>query len=182
MVGALGGYEVAVASHGYGRDGWSGRGRSGHRDVAVSVVGRRPRRSARLLFFLARGAWVVRQAWLSDSIAARALRPCGGYVLAAFPGFFAARVARQEGVTSLGGLRVGHVGGMVMRRSDFFVLIRVAGGVVSTADDADVIFVGGATDGGAGGGARGQAALVREQWLPDCISQWQRLPYASYAV
>lgn len=144
---------------------------------SVFVVGRRPRRSVRLLLSLAQGAWVVRDTWLLDSLRARCWKPCEDYVPSAFPGVIAARKSKADGKQPFKGLRVGYVGELHIEVAEFIQLVETAGGSFTNLC-VDVLVR------GIGGGDRlvgGVVPIVNQRWLPDSIARWERLPYADYS-
>lgn len=144
---------------------------------AVFVVGRRPRRSVRLLLSMAQGAWVVRDAWLLDSLSARCWMPCEQYVPSAFPGVLAARRSKADGGQLLNGLRVGYVGNLSITVDEFCQLVEAAGGCF--ANLCVEVFVQGT---GCGSGlTRGAVPVVNQRWLPDSIARWECLSYDDYS-
>lgn len=145
---------------------------------AVFVVGRRPRRSVRLLLSMTQGAWVVRDTWLLDSLSARCWKPCEDYVPTAFPGVLAARKSKEDGAQLLKGLRVGYMGDLNITVDEFIQLVEAAGGCF--ANLCVELYVRG-TDGG-DRLARGVVPVVNQRWLPDCIARWECLPYDEYAA
>lgn len=144
---------------------------------AVFVVGRRPRRSVRLLLSMAQGAWVVRDTWLLDSLTARCWKPCEDYVPTAFPGVVAAHNSKTGGVQLLKGLRIGYVGDLNIAVDEFIQLVEAAGGcftnlcveVLVRGADGDNLLPGGVVP------------VVNQRWLPDSIARWECLPFDDYA-
>eukprot|EP00170_Pyropia_yezoensis_P003915 contig_16238_g3926 len=144
---------------------------------AVFVVARRPRRSVCLLLSLAHGSWVVGEAWLVDSIQARAWLPYEDYMPAAFPGVLAARAARSAGKSLLKGLRVGTRGNLSMDIGDLRALLEAVGGRLGNNRDAAVVIVGKEPGGRVPALIADAAVMVNQLWLLDCIAQWQQLPH-----
>lgn len=160
-----------------------GRNESGEEDMkrkcvttpAVFVVGRRPRRSVRLLVALVRGAWIVRDSWLLSSICAGAWAPFTDHAVAAFSGSNAARTVLASGADRiLHGLRIGHKGRLAMEIPEFIELVTVAGGQ-AVQQLCDVIVVG--EGGGQGGATWDRAVLVTQRWLADFVCEWQMKSY-----
>lgn len=144
---------------------------------AVFVVGRRPRRSVRLLLSMAQGAWVVRDAWLLDSLSARCWMPCEQYVPSAFPGVLAARRSKADGGQLLNGLRVGYVGNLNITVDEFCQLVEAAGGCFANLC-VEVLVQG---TGCGSGLTRGAVPVVNQRWLPDSIARWECLSYDDYS-
>lgn len=92
----------------------------------IFVVGRRPRRSVRLLVSMASGCWVVSDTWLLDSLQQRAWKPCAEYVSPLLPGVLAARAAHAERRPLLDGLLVGCRGVLDVELDDFGLLVEAA--------------------------------------------------------
>lgn len=144
---------------------------------AVFVVGRRPRRSVRLLLSIAQGAWVVRDTWLLDSLTARCWKPCKDYVPSVFPGVLAARRSQENGKSLLKGLRVGYVGELNITVDEFIQLVETAGGCFTNLC-VEVLVRG---TGGNQGLLPGTVPVVNQRWLPDSIARWECLTYGDYA-
>lgn len=112
--------------------------RSGEAHEATHCICGSPgRRTLKLLFALARGAWVVSPQWLEQSVrAGRVLPPVLFECAAEIPGCVAARLhvaAEVGGVLSGLCVRVGdRVGGM--STAELELLLRTAGAQVETAD------------------------------------------------
>ncbi|KAK1868902.1 hypothetical protein I4F81_011384 [Pyropia yezoensis] len=144
----------------------------------IFVVGRRPRRSVRLLVSMASGCWVVSDTWLLDSLQQRAWKPCAEYVSPLFPGVLAARAAHAEKRSLLDGLLVGCRGVLDVDLDVFCLLVGAAGGRFGSRGAAVVV------EGGlAAHQVRlpGGAVYVNQRWLPDSIARWQVQPYEDYA-
>lgn len=173
-VRALGEYKVWRHRPSFGADG-----EPVVTSPAVFVVSVRPRRSVRLLVALTRGAWVVSDSWLLDSMRCRAWKPCHDYVPEAFPGVVAARNAHAAGESLLRGARVGFDGDLRIDVEEFIQLVEGAGGVFMNRG-ATVLVV--RASGGSDSRTRIVAArYVNEQWLPDTIARWKVQPYSNYA-
>lgn len=149
---------------------------------AVFVVARRPRRSVTLLLCLARGAWVVSESWLVDSIHARAWQPFELYVPKDFAGVLAARAARGRGESLFKGLRFGSRGILNMDIAHLRELVESTGGRLGSNRDANVVIVGREPGGRVPALFPEAAVMVNQLWLPDCVAQWKELPYDSYLV
>lgn len=143
----------------------------------VFVVGRRPRRSVRLLLSMAQGAWVVRDTWLLDSLRARCWKPYVEYVPSAFPGVLAARNSKMNGGLLFKGLRVGYIGDLSIAVDEFIQLVEAVGGCFANMC-VEVLVRGTGGDDQLMGGA---VAVVNQRWLPDSIARWECLPYGDYA-
>lgn len=145
----------------------------------VFVLGRRPRRTVRVLVAMARGCWVVGDMWLLDSLQQRAWKPCAEYVAPLCPAVPSARAAHAAGRTLLGGLLVGFNGALDVDEDVFRLLLEAAGGRFATRGAAVVVE-------GALQGSQvrlpGGAAVVNQRWLPDSIARWEALPYSDYVA
>lgn len=181
-VRALGGFKMATLTRRAVDDGEAEVERVPGEAPTVFVVARRPRRSVRLLLSLARGSWVVSEAWLVDSIRARAWQPFGMYIPKAFPGVLAARAACAQGESLFKGLRFGSRGTINMDVADLRELVECAGGRLGSNRDADVVIVGDESGGRVPALTVETAVMVNQLWLPDCVAQWKKLPFDSYVV
>lgn len=155
------------------------RARSAQSTADVFVVGRRPRRSVRLLLAMARGCWIVGDAWLLDSLHSRIWQPCDRYVPKDFPGVAAARAASDAGLSLLKGMLVGSWGTLDIDHDDFRRLVEAAGGQYSSAGAA--VIVQGDTTGSLAADSQERALCVNQLWLPDSISTWRVQSYDEYA-
>lgn len=177
-VTALGQYSLMAAPRRSAAAAASSTHGRAHSCPEVFVVGRRPRRSVRLLVALARGCWVVSDTWILDSVHARAWQPCARYVPRMFSGVPAARAAAKASKSLFNGLSIGWCGTLDVPHEDFSTLVEVAGGIV-TRLLAAVVVQGGAERNPAGA-AGPRAVFVNQGWLPDCIANWRVLAYDAY--
>lgn len=144
----------------------------------VFVVGRRPRRSVRLLVAMARGCWVVGDTWLLDSLHARSWQPCAQYVPRMFAGVPAARAAARASTSLFNGLSIGWCRTLDVPYNDFCALVEVAGGLVTSFRAA--VVVQGRGDSMPTSAAGPRAVLVNQRWLPDSLASWQVLAFNEY--
>lgn len=176
---ALGVYRMVVGQRKAGDDqAAASLARGACASPEIFVVGRRPRRSVRLLVSMASGCWVVSDTWLLDSLQQRAWKPCADYVSPLFPGVLAARAAHAERRPLLDGLLVGCRGVLDVDLDVFGLLVEAAGGRLGNRGAAVVVEGSLAAD-----QVRlpGGTVYVNQRWLPDSIARWKVLPYADYA-
>lgn len=179
---ALGGFKMVSVTRRATDDGEAEVQRVSGEAPTVFVVARRPRRSVRLLLSLARGSWVVAEAWLLDSIHARAWQPFQLYVPREFSGVLPARAARGKGESLFKGLRFGSRGTLNVDIADLRELVECTGGRLGNNRDASVVIVGREPGGRVPALFAESAVMVNQLWLPDCVAQWKKLPYDSYLV
>lgn len=146
----------------------------------VFVVGRRPRRSVRLLVAMAQGCWIVGDAWLLDSLQSRAWKRCDPNVPSEFPGVLAARAASSAGNSLLNGMLVGSWGKLGISHDDFCMLVEAAGGQYASAGAA--VIVQGDSTGALAADSEERAVSVNQLWLPDSISVWKVQAYDQYSA
>lgn len=141
----------------------------------VFVVGRRPRRSVRLLVAMARECWVVSDTWMLDSIHARKWQPCENYVSPMFAGAPAARAAAAACKSLFDGLSIGWCGDLDVAYDEFQQMAEVAGELVTSFGAAVVVQGQGERIPARAAGPR--AVFVNQRWLPDSIARWRVLAH-----
>lgn len=177
-VTALGRYRILGARRSTAGTGPASTHGHPHAYPEVFVVGRRPRRSVRLLVAMARGCWVVSDTWLLDSLHARSWQSCAQYVPRMFAGVPAARAAARASKSLFNGLSIGWCGKLDVPYDDFCALVEVAGGLVTSFRAA--VVVQGRGDSMSTSAAGPRAVLVNQRWLPDSLASWQVLAFNEY--
>lgn len=175
---------LVLGARGKGGVGGGGQTAGG---TAGGAAGGAPKRTVKVLNAILRGAWLVRDKWLYDSMEAGELLPEEGFETDAFPG---ARVSREkrvnhkEALAPLASLAVAIVDPDPEASERLKQLAGAAGAVVTSVTRAAVRVGGTAATGGSRSSRRNavDAPLVTAEWLYDTISNGERMPYSAYTM
>jgi len=145
------------------------------------------KRTLKVLQAILRGAWVLSEQWLFESLDADELLPEAGFETSAFVGARRARERRQAGepIQPLARTSVAIVEQDAAACERLVGLARLAGATLAPPTRADVVIdavahAKASSNGGASARRRGDGALVSAEWLYDSVSDCERKPVGAY--
>ena len=145
------------------------------------------KRTLKVLQAILRGAWVLTERWLFESLEADELLPEAGFETSAFVGAHRARERRQAGepIQPLARTSVAIVEQDAAACERLVSLARLAGATLAPPTRADVVIdavahAKASSNGGASARRRGDGALVSAEWLYDSVSDCERKPVGAY--
>ena len=145
------------------------------------------KRTLKVLQAILRGAWVLTERWLFESLEADELLPEAGFETSAFVGARRARERRQAGepIQPLARTSVAIVEQDAAACERLVSLARLAGATLAPPTRADVVIdavahAKASSNGGASARRRGDGALVSAEWLYDSVSDCERKPVGAY--
>ena len=143
-----------------------------------------PKRTLKVLHAILRGAWLVSDAWLLESLEAGELLDEAAYEVSCFPGAKRARERREAGspIAPLAGLAVAIVDKDTESAARLRSMATSAGATLTSATRAEVCIDGVKGGAGATSSRRRASVTVAAEWLYDSISHLERMPHEAFSA